>query len=84
MFAYAFDILLAWSRRDTYAIGFAPFPVVFSINLFLWFKPDWFYFQFLMVALGFAAKELIRWDKEGGARTSSTPRLFRLRCSPSA
>jgi hypothetical protein len=65
VFAYAFDMLLVWSRRDVYTLGFAPFPVVFSISFFLWFKPDWFYLQFLMVAVGFAAKELIRWDKEG-------------------
>ena len=40
-------------------------PVVFSINLFLWFKPDWFYLQFVLIAAGFAAKELIRWNKDG-------------------
>ncbi len=67
-FAYAFDILLAWSRRDDYTLGFGPFPVVFSTNLFLWFKPDWFYLQFVLLGLGFAAKELIRWNK-GGRRT---------------
>ena len=50
LFAYAFDMLLTWSRRDAYVLGFGPFPVIFSINLFLWFKPDWFYLQFLMVA----------------------------------
>src|SRR5262245_14465304 len=27
LFAYAFDMLLAWSRRDTYTIGFGPLPV---------------------------------------------------------
>src|SRR4029453_17954828 len=43
LFAYAFDMLLVWSRRDSYSLGFSQFPVVFSINLFLWFKPDWFY-----------------------------------------
>src|SRR5437016_11235558 len=58
LFAYAFDSLLSWSRRDDYTLGFSPFPVVFSINLFLWFNPDWFYLQFLMVAIGVAAKEL--------------------------
>src|SRR2546428_2916478 len=58
-------MLLCWSRRDTYVFGFGPFPVIFSINLFLWFKPDWFYLQFLMVALGFAAKQLIRWNRDG-------------------
>src|SRR5262245_9107057 len=50
LFAYAFDMLLNWTRRDVYALGFGPFPVVFSMNLFLWFRPDWFHFQFLMVA----------------------------------
>src|SRR5204862_825283 len=78
VFAYAFDMLLTWSRRDTYALGFAPFPVVFSINLFLWFKPDWFYLQFLMVATGFAAKELLRWDKEGRRTHIFNPSSFPL------
>jgi hypothetical protein len=68
LFAYAFDMLLGWSRRNSYTLGFGPFPVIFSINLFLWFKPGWFYLQFLMVAVGFAAKELIRWDRDGRQR----------------
>ena len=42
VFAYAFDALLAWSRRDIWTLGFAPFPVILSTNLFLWFKPEWF------------------------------------------
>ena len=71
-FAFAFDALLAWSRRDTYTFGFGPFPIIFSTNLFLWFKPDWFYLQFLMVAVGFAAKELIRGARMGEGPTSST------------
>ncbi len=78
LFAYAFDMLLAWSRRDTYTLGFAPFPVIFSINLFLWFKPDWFYLQFLMIAVGFAAKELIRWDKDGRRAHIFNPSSFPL------
>ena len=52
LFAYSFDMLLAWSRRDTYTLGFGPFPIIFSTNLFLWFKADWFYLQFLMIAVG--------------------------------
>jgi hypothetical protein len=78
VFAYAFDMLLAWSRRGTYSLGFAPFPVIFSINLFLWFKPDWFYLQFLMVALGFIAKELIQWEKEGRRTHVFNPSSFPL------
>src|SRR5262245_2009818 len=42
LFAYACDMLLAWSHRDSYTFGFGAFPVVFSINLFLCFKPEWF------------------------------------------
>jgi hypothetical protein len=78
LFAYAFDILLSWSRRDTYVLGFAPFPVVFSISLFLWFKPDWFYLQFAMVGLGIAAKEMIRWNKDGRRAHIFNPSSFPL------
>ena len=78
VFAYAFDMLLSWSRRDSYKLGFGPFPVIFSINLFLWFKPDWFYLQFAMVALGMAAKELIRWTKEGRQSHIFNPSSFPL------
>jgi hypothetical protein len=78
VFAYAFDMLLCWSRRDTYVFGFGPFPVILSINLFLWFRPDWFYLQFAMVALGFGAKELIRWNKDGQRIHIFNPSSFPL------
>ena len=78
VFAYAFDMLLTWSRRDAYTLGFGPFPIIFSINLFLWFKPDWFYLQFLMVAVGFAVKELIRWNKAGRLTHIFNPSSFPL------
>ena len=78
VFAYAFDMLLVWSRRDMYTLGFAPFPVVVSINLFLWFKPDWFYLQFGLVALGLAAKELIRWKRDGRLVHIFNPSSFPL------
>ena len=64
-FAYAFDLLLAWSRRGAVTLGFAPIPVVFSINLFLWFRPDWFALQFLLIAGALAGRELIRWERDG-------------------
>jgi hypothetical protein len=78
LFAYAFDMLLCWSRRDTYLLGFGPFPIIFSINLFLWFKPDWFYWQFAIVALGLVAKELIRWEKDGRRVHIFNPSSFPL------
>ncbi len=77
-FAYAFDMLLGWCRRDQYTLGFGPFPVIFSTNLFLWFKPDWYYLQLLMIAVGFAAKELIRWTKDGRRTHIFNPSSFPL------
>ena len=76
--AYAFDMLLVWSRRDRYTLGFGPFPVIFSINLFLWFRDDWIFLQFLMVAVGFAAKELITWEKNGRRAHIFNPSSFPL------
>lgn len=78
VFAYAFDMLLTWSRRDRYALGFGPLPIIFSINLFMWFKPDWFALQFAMVAVGFAAKELIRWNRDGRRAHVFNPSSFPL------
>ena len=77
-FAYAFDMLLTWSRRERYTLGFGPFPIIFSINLFMWFKPDWFALQFLMVAVGFAVKELVRWNKAGRRAHIFNPSSFPL------
>lgn len=64
-FVYALDMLVCWSRRDKWILGFGPFPIVLSTNLFLWFKPDWFFLQFLMVATGVLCKEFITWVREG-------------------
>jgi hypothetical protein len=78
LFAYAFDVLLAWSRRETYTLGFGPFPIILSTNLFLWFKADWFFLQFLMIGVGFAAKEFIRWHKDGRQVHIFNPSSFSL------
>lgn len=78
LFAYAFDALLSWSRRDTWLLGFALFPVIFSINLFLWFKPDWFFLQFGMIAVGLLAKEFIRWKRDGRQVHIFNPSSFPL------
>ena len=77
-FAYACDLLLTWTRRRPYTLGFGPIPVVFSINLFLWFKPDWFYLQFLLIALGFAIKEFCRWERDGQRGHIFNPSSFPL------
>ena len=78
VFAFAFDALLNWSLRDSYTVGLGPLPIIFSTNLFLWFKPDWFYLQFLMVAVGISAKALIRWEKGGRSAHIFNPSSFPL------
>ena len=78
VFAYAFDLLLAWSRRDRYVLGFGPLPIIFSINLFLWFTDDWFYLQFLMIGVGFIGKEFVRWNRDGRRTHIFNPSAFSL------
>jgi Na+-translocating ferredoxin:NAD+ oxidoreductase RnfD subunit len=78
LFAYAFDILLAWSRRRPFAMGFGPIPIVFSTNLFLWFRDDWFAFQFLLIAVGFLGKAFIQWERDGRRVHIFNPSAFAL------
>ncbi|MFM1897723.1 MAG: hypothetical protein RLZZ385_2797 [Pseudomonadota bacterium] len=77
-FAYSFDMLLSWSRRSSYIFGFGSFPIVFSINLFLWFRDDWFYMQFVMLAVGILGKEFVRWQREGKYVHIFNPSAFAL------
>ena len=78
VFAYGVDALIALSRRRSYALGFGPFPVILSINLFLWFRPEWFFWQFGMILLGYAAKEFIRWERDGRRTHVFNPSSFPL------
>jgi hypothetical protein len=78
LFAYGFSILLAWTRGRHYTIGFGPFPIILSINLFIWFRDDWFYLQFLMIAVGFLGKEFIRWQRDGRHVHVFNPSAFAL------
>ena len=78
LFAYAFDILLTWWRRRPYGMGFGPFPIVFSTNLFLWFRDDWFAFQFLLIAVGFLGKAFLQWERDGRRTHIFNPSAFAL------
>ena len=78
LFAYGFDSLLSWTHRRTFALGFGPFPIIFSLTLFFWFKDPWFYWQFVMVAIGFVAKEFLRWQRDGRNTHIFNPSAFPL------
>ena len=78
LFAYVFDMLLGWTRRGHWRLGFGPFPIIFSTNLFLWFRDDWFYLQFLMVGVGFLGKEFVKWNRDGRLTHIFNPSAFSL------
>jgi hypothetical protein len=78
LFAYGFDSLLSWTHRRSFSLGFGPFPIIFSLTLFFWFKDPWFYWQFVMVAIGFLAKELLRWQRDGRNTHIFNPSSFPL------
>ena len=76
--AVALEALFSWTRRRSYTAGFGPVPVVFSVNLFLWFRPSWFFLQLAMILLVYVGKEFIRRDVGGKARHIFNPSAFAL------
>jgi hypothetical protein len=76
LFLYALTALLAWSRGRTWQFGFGPMPVILSTNLLLWFRDDYFYLQFAMVATGALGKEFITWKREGRTTHIFNPSVF--------
>lgn len=78
LFAYLFQMLMSWSRGQPWRLGFGPFPIVLSINLFLWFRPEYFYLQFLLIALAFVAKEYVTWTVRGERTHIFNPSAFAL------
>jgi hypothetical protein len=77
-FLYVLDMLVCWSRRDEWILGFGQIPIIFSMNLFLWFRDDWFYLQFVMVAIIVFGKEFLRWKRDGQSTHIFNPSAFAL------
>ena len=75
---YVLDMLVCWSRRDKWVLGFGPIPIVLSMNLFLWFRDDWFYLQFVMIAIIVLGKEFVRWKRDGHLVHIFNPSAFAL------
>ncbi|TAJ09063.1 MAG: hypothetical protein EPO68_15500 [Planctomycetota bacterium] len=65
VFYYGFEGLLTWSRGRKWRLGFGPLPIILSTNIFLWFRPDWYVFQFALIATAALGKEFIRWNRGG-------------------
>ena len=78
LLAVALEGLFAWTRRGRYTAGLGPIPVIFSVNLFLWFTGPWFFFQFAMIVLVYAGKEFIRRQLGGHSRHIFNPSALAL------
>lgn len=78
VFCFVLDGLISWSRGHTWKLSFGPVPIVFSVNLFLWFRDDWFYLQFALMVTCFLAKHFIRWKKDGKWTHIFNPSAFGL------
>lgn len=78
VFLYAFDALLTWTRGRPWRLGFGPLPIILSTNVFIWFREDWYSYQFLLVALGALGKEFVRWTRDGRRTHIFNPSAFTL------
>jgi hypothetical protein len=78
LFAYGLDSVIQFAKTGRYRVGFGPLPIVISINFFLWFKPEYYVWQFAIVALGYAAKSFIHWQRDGQKRHIFNPSSFPL------
>jgi TPR repeat protein len=78
VFLYVFDALLSLSRGRSWRLGAGPWPIILSINVFIWFNDDWFVFQFVMVALCALGKEFVRWNRDGKNTHIFNPSAFGL------
>lgn len=76
VYLYIFDGLLTFTRGKTWRFGFGPLPIIFSTNLLLWFRDDWFFLQFLMITIGALGKQFITWERDGVRTHIFNPSVF--------
>lgn len=76
VFFYILDGLFSWSRGRVWRLGFGPLPIVVSTNLLLWFKHEWYFLQFLMLATGALGKQFVTWNREGRRTHIFNPSAF--------
>jgi len=71
--AFVFDFLLSVYRQNQYKLGFSIFPIVLSINLFMWFKPEYFAGQMAVIFGAILAKAYVVRMVEGRPRHIFNP-----------
>ncbi len=80
-YLYAFDALFAWTRGRAWRFATGPLPIVLSTNLFIWFRDDWFFWQFAMISAGLLGKEFVKWTRDGRRTHVFNPSGFGLACA---
>jgi len=80
-YLYAFDGLWSWTRGRPWRLSSGPTPIVLSTNLFIWFKDEFFIWQFAMITAGLLGKEFLRWNKDGRRTHIFNPSGFGLMCA---
>jgi hypothetical protein len=80
-YLYAFEALFAWTRGRTWRVTTGPVPIVLSTNLFIWFRDDWFVWQFAMITAGLLGKEFVKWTRDGRRTHVFNPSGFGLACA---
>lgn len=80
-YLYAFDGLWSWTRGRAWRLSSGPTPIVLSTNLFIWFRDDFFVWQFAMITAGLLGKEFLRWEKDGRRTHIFNPSGFGLMCA---
>jgi hypothetical protein len=68
VFANLFYFAFTLARENQIRIGLSMFPIVLSINLFLWFQPRFFWLHFVLIAVAIAAKQF--WVRENRGKIS--------------
>lgn len=65
IFAYAFHFTLTAFTKKEYVLSFALFPIVFSINLFAWFRPEFYFCQLLLIMVAILGKQYLTRKLDG-------------------
>lgn len=77
-FAYGCEAFFSWRRFGHWRLGFGPFPVVLSTNLFLWFVDDFVGLQFLMIGLAYWSRDVLCVQRDGRRQHLFNPSAFAL------
>ena len=76
VFGYLFIFILSGLIGSKYKISFSPAAAIFSANLFIWFSPKVYYFQYALIMIALLAKTFITRTIDGEKRHIFNPSGF--------